>query len=360
MNKISACLAVLLIGTMIVVVVPAVEAQHSVPAIWVDPSALNFDTAHTSVGDKFNVTVWAGTAGDAFTYQAEVLFNVTQLQAVRAAYTNLAGSMWFKGHTSVPSALGIDNTHGTVVGGETLLGLDAVHASSGSLFWVEFQIVTAPTPGTTLTSLIDTNDTFASFLLDPNLNDLGALLDHATYTFSGGAPPSPRHDVAILSVSPSSPSVKQNETISIDVMAMNNGTLIETFDVNVTYDGNLIGTKTVTALTAGATVDLNFTWQPSGVAPASYTIKATAAAVAGEVDLPNNVKTASVRVLSTKGLNTDVNGDGVVNMRDIGIVGRAFGTSQGEPDWNPAADVNGDGVVDLFDVALVARDFWKH
>ena len=53
----------------------------------------------------------------------------------------------------------------------------------------------------------------------------------------------------------------------------------------------------------------------------------------------------------------DVNGDGKVDMQDIGIVARAFGTSPGAPRWNPAADVNGDGTVDMRDIALVASHF---
>jgi hypothetical protein len=51
----------------------------------------------------------------------------------------------------------------------------------------------------------------------------------------------------------------------------------------------------------------------------------------------------------------DLNGDGVVDIRDIAIVSKAFGSEPGDPNWNPIADVNEDGKVDMRDVALVAR-----
>lgn len=53
----------------------------------------------------------------------------------------------------------------------------------------------------------------------------------------------------------------------------------------------------------------------------------------------------------------DLNKDGKVNILDITIVARAFGTEPGDPHWNPVADVNGDGIVNILDVALVAREF---
>jgi PKD repeat protein len=53
----------------------------------------------------------------------------------------------------------------------------------------------------------------------------------------------------------------------------------------------------------------------------------------------------------------DLNGDGVIDGKDIVIVAIAFGSAPGLPNWNPVADVNGDGVVDGKDIALVALHF---
>ena len=47
----------------------------------------------------------------------------------------------------------------------------------------------------------------------------------------------------------------------------------------------------------------------------------------------------------------DVNKDGVVNILDLTIVARAFGTDK------PEGDTNGDGVVNVFDLVFVANRF---
>jgi hypothetical protein len=353
--------AILLASTIVLGVMPSISrAQPALPAIWVEPESLNFNTTSTSVGDKFNVTVWGGATIDVFTWQAEVMFNTTQLAAVRAAYTGGATSQWFQGHITIPISPMIDNTTGTVTSGESLLGVDAVHASNGSLFWIEFQILIAPTVGTTFASLIDTNDPVNSYLLDSDLNTMGGvILEHATYTFSGGTPPPTRHDAAIVSVTPSDTHPVQNDTVSIAVVVLNNGTVTETFEANATYNGALIGTQTATDLAAGATQTLTFEWNTTGVTPTLYTLTATAAAIPEDADLTNNAKSATVTVQSSASLATDINGDGKVDMKDVGIVAKAFGTSPGDPRWNPAADINGDGSVNLFDIALVSKDFWK-
>ena len=55
----------------------------------------------------------------------------------------------------------------------------------------------------------------------------------------------------------------------------------------------------------------------------------------------------------------DVNMDGKVDMQDIAISARAFGSCQGDPKWNDVADENEDGKISLMDIALVARNFGK-
>jgi hypothetical protein len=59
-------------------------------------------------------------------------------------------------------------------------------------------------------------------------------------------------------------------------------------------------------------------------------------------------------------LPVDVNYDGTVDMKDIGIVAKAFGTSFGPPQdarWVYRGDINNDRKIDLKDVGLVARQF---
>jgi hypothetical protein len=53
----------------------------------------------------------------------------------------------------------------------------------------------------------------------------------------------------------------------------------------------------------------------------------------------------------------DIYKDNKIDMRDVAIVARAFGSYPGHPLWNPDADLNGDGKVDMRDVGSVARMF---
>jgi hypothetical protein len=49
----------------------------------------------------------------------------------------------------------------------------------------------------------------------------------------------------------------------------------------------------------------------------------------------------------------DVNKDGSVDDIDLDLVNKAWGTAEGDPNYNPDADVNNDGVVDTDDAVLV-------
>ncbi|MGD8545808.1 MAG: cohesin domain-containing protein, partial [Candidatus Bathyarchaeota archaeon] len=53
----------------------------------------------------------------------------------------------------------------------------------------------------------------------------------------------------------------------------------------------------------------------------------------------------------------DINWDGIVDMRDIGLAAMAFGSEPGHPRWNPICDLNNDDKIDMKDIAMVARNF---
>jgi parallel beta-helix repeat protein len=55
----------------------------------------------------------------------------------------------------------------------------------------------------------------------------------------------------------------------------------------------------------------------------------------------------------------DLNSDGVVDIRDIAIFGKAFGSYPGHSRWNPAADLDGNGVINILDGVIVAKNFGK-
>jgi hypothetical protein len=58
-------------------------------------------------------------------------------------------------------------------------------------------------------------------------------------------------------------------------------------------------------------------------------------------------------------MKADLNFDGVVNILDISIVAKAFGTRPGDQRWDAVADVNGDDTVNILDISMIARDYGK-
>ena len=60
-----------------------------------------------------------------------------------------------------------------------------------------------------------------------------------------------------------------------------------------------------------------------------------------------------------KFLPTDVNKDGIVDLRDVVIVCAAFGSKPGDPNWHEDADIDKNGVINIIDVMLVVNDFGK-
>jgi len=116
------------------------------------------------------------------------------------------------------------------------------------------------------------------------------------------------HDVAVIGVSASPPTVNIGENVAIVVTVKNKGTATETFDVTAFYDGNAIETKSITSLAPNDTSTPIFTWVTAGVAEGNYTIKAVAIAVPGETSTLDN---------------TYINGQVVVRIppvRDIAVI----------------------------------------
>jgi len=63
------------------------------------------------------------------------------------------------------------------------------------------------------------------------------------------------------------------------------------------------------------------------------------------------------RVIEERGC--DMNMDGKIDIKDLAIAARAFGSYSGHSRWLPIADINKDGKIDLVDIAIVSSNFGK-
>jgi hypothetical protein len=177
------------------------------------------------------------------------------------------------------------------------------------------------------------------YILDENNIDHYPLMNYYT----------PIHNVAIADVAPSKNVVGQSYSLNINVTVVNQGDHTENFNVTLYANTTVIETKQVT-LISGTSITLTFTWDTTGFANGNYTIWANAWPVLGETDIDDNTFVDGWVMVSILG---DINGDGVVDSTDQGILGVAWGSIIGEPNYVPEADLNGDGVVDAIDLGMV-------
>lgn len=58
-----------------------------------------------------------------------------------------------------------------------------------------------------------------------------------------------------------------------------------------------------------------------------------------------------------RGVVGDVDGDGDVDLSDLGILLAAWLSEPGDPNWYPGADLDGDGDVDQSDLGILMGDW---
>jgi len=71
----------------------------------------------------------------------------------------------------------------------------------------------------------------------------------------------------------------------------------------------------------------------------------------------NNTNDSFVKI--TTALPGDLNDDCFVDILDLIIVSRAFGSTSSSPNWNSVADLNQDGKIDVLDLRIVGENFGR-
>lgn len=167
------------------------------------------------------------------------------------------------------------------------------------------------------------------------------------------------HDVAVTNIALSKTSAYQGSSVLINVTGLNKGDYNENLNAKCYANQTLLGTKLAAALPGGNSTVLSFPWDTTTFAAGNYVMKATVDQVPNEsqINLADNTLTSGQMLLRIPG---DVTGDGKVDKNDLVRLNLAIGSTPGQSDWDPWSDINGDGIVNAKDLYIVSSNFGKH
>jgi parallel beta-helix repeat protein len=163
------------------------------------------------------------------------------------------------------------------------------------------------------------------------------------------------HNLAVADVLLPKNITGEGYNCTISVIVANTGSLMETFNVTLYANTTSIETQEIT-LTSTSSATLTFEWNTTDFAKGNYTINAYAWPVQGETNKADNNFTGGAIYVGVPG---DVDGNHKVDIKDILIVAKAYGTNPQSPNWNPNADVNCDDKVDIKDILITAKNYGK-
>jgi len=161
------------------------------------------------------------------------------------------------------------------------------------------------------------------------------------------------HDVAVTDVAISKTLIGRGYTTPIRAYITNRGYRTETFNVTAYANSTIIERKTIT-LTSRDTLATTFTWNTTGWAKSNYTISVIADTIPGEANTADNTFIDGIVKVGCPG---DMNNDGKCNILDLVKVAGKFGTSLGDPNYDPNYDFNDDNKVNILDLVKVAGKF---
>lgn len=95
-------------------------------------------------------------------------------------------------------------------------------------------------------------------------------------------------DVAVLSVVVSPEEVRAGDSVSVSVVAKNEGEIAEGFDIDIYYNASFLGRIGVSNLSPDTEKTLTFSWSTKGLSEGKYAIEAVASQVSRETDATDN------------------------------------------------------------------------
>ena len=174
------------------------------------------------------------------------------------------------------------------------------------------------------------------------------------------------HDIAVVGVVSTKTVVGLGSYPFISLSVENQGLNQEDINFTVNYGPTIIASQVVT-VPSGLFIKLTLAWNTTLEAMGNNTLSAHVEPVSGETDIADNSLTDGFVVIAMLGDLTGLGGwpDGRVDIRDLAVAAKAFGSYPGHVKWNPNADITGtiylvpDDKVDIRDLAAIARNYGK-
>jgi hypothetical protein len=156
-------------------------------------------------------------------------------------------------------------------------------------------------------------------------------------------------DITVIGIVTSKTVVGQGYSIIINITVANKALNYETFYITLNANTTTLKTQKIT-LTGIKSTTITFTWNTASFAKGNYTITAYAEPVPGETDTADNtLPGGSVKV----GIPGDVDGDGSVGPFDLSMMGAAWGSFLGDPNYKANVDIDGDGAIGPLDLSIM-------
>lgn len=283
------------------------------------------------LGKRFSINISVANVVDLKGYQLELSFNTTMLDVVGVKFLP-------EENMPVQNCI-VDDSAGVVWINATYEGDSITTDDPVTLTIVTFKMMAY---GECSLHLYDTN----------LVNSSGNPISHDAVD---GMVVIRFHDIAVINVSLSINETYFGRVVNVTVNARNKGNSVENFTVSIYHNDTLFGTYEVINLAPHSNTTITFSWNTSDVvAGYSYVIKTEASTIPHEANTTNNIFVGGEIKIKIIG---DVNGDNVVDINDLIAWDMAWGSIEGEVNWNPQADINGDGTVDNNDGILIVQNY---
>ncbi len=170
----------------------------------------------------------------------------------------------------------------------------------------------------------------------------------------------PVHDVAVTKLQVSPVKMYPWNIATINVTVSDLGDFIESVQLTVQAVNRTtftIGTGS-TFLAGGTSKVFSFSWNASAASPGRYTIVASVPLMPGETigaGMDNTLQYKTLNILYPG----DLNKDGTVNIIDAGMMGAAYNSRPGYPNWNPDADIDHNLWVNIIDFGILGANYGK-